>query len=165
MQRFTDKVVFVTGAGSGIGKASALRLAAEGGAVFCVDLNREAVEATAAEIVAAGGEATARVCDVSDEASVQDSVDACISRYGSLHGLVNMAGILRFDDTEQLQTGDWQKLIAINLTGTVFLCRAVRYCRTWCKRKAASSMRHPPRPFQACPVASPIPPAKAACWR
>ena len=125
MQRFTDKVVFVTGAGSGIGKASALRLAAEGGAVFCVDLNREAVEATAAEIVAAGGEATARVCDVSDEASVQDSVDACISRYGSLHGLVNMAGILRFDDTEQLQTGDWQKLIAINLTGTMFLCRAV----------------------------------------
>ncbi|MBK6738126.1 MAG: SDR family NAD(P)-dependent oxidoreductase [Haliea sp.] len=74
MQRFTDKVVFVTGAGSGIGKASALRLAAEGGAVFCVDLNREAVEATAAEIVAAGGEATARACDVSDEASVQDSV-------------------------------------------------------------------------------------------
>ncbi len=125
MQRFTDKVVFVTGAGSGIGKASALRLAAEGGAVFCVDLNREAVEATAAEIVAAGGEATARACDVSDEASVQDSVRACIERYGSLHGLVNMAGILRFDDTEQLQTGDWQKLIGINLTGTMFLCRAV----------------------------------------
>lgn len=125
MQRFTDKVVFVTGAGSGIGKASALRLAAEGGAVFCVDLNREAVEATAAEIVAAGGEATARVCDVSDEASVQDSVSACIERYGSLHGLVNMAGILRFDDTEHLQTGDWQKLIGINLTGTMFLCRAV----------------------------------------
>lgn len=125
MQRFKDKVVLVTGAGSGIGKASALRLAAEGGAVFCVDLNREAVEATAAEIVAAGGEATARACDVSDEASVQDSVRDCIDRYGSLHGLVNMAGILRFDDTEHLQTADWQKLIAINLTGTMFLCRAV----------------------------------------
>lgn len=125
MQRFTDKVVLVTGAGSGIGKASAERLAAEGGAVFCVDLNREAVEATAAGIAAAGGEATARVCDVSDEASVRDSVSACIERYGSLHALVNMAGILRFDDTEQLQTGDWQKLIAINLTGTMFLCRAV----------------------------------------
>jgi NAD(P)-dependent dehydrogenase (short-subunit alcohol dehydrogenase family) len=125
MQRFTDKVVLVTGAGSGIGKASALRLAAEGGAVFCVDLNRDAVEATAAEISAAGGEATARACDVSDEVSVQDSVRACTLRYGSLHGLVNMAGILRFDDTEHLQTADWQKLIAINLTGTMFLCRAV----------------------------------------
>jgi len=125
MQRFTDKVVLVTGAGSGIGKASALRLAAEGAAVFCLDLNRDAVEATAAEISAAGGEATARACDVSDEVSVQDSVRACTLRYGSLHGLVNMAGILRFDDTEHLQTGDWQKLIAINLTGTMFLCRAV----------------------------------------
>jgi len=125
MQRFTDKVVLVTGAGSGIGKASALRLAAEGAAVFCLDLNRDAVEATAAEISAAGGEATARACDVSDEVSVQDSVRACILRYGSLHGLVNMAGILRFDDTEHLQTADWQKLIAINLTGTMFLCRAV----------------------------------------
>jgi NAD(P)-dependent dehydrogenase (short-subunit alcohol dehydrogenase family) len=125
MQRFTGKVVLVTGAASGIGKASALRLAAEGGAVFCIDLNREAVQATADAIIAAGGEATARMCDISDESSVKDCVDACIQRYGCLHGLVNMAGILRFDDTEFLQTGDWQKLIAINLTGTMFLCRAV----------------------------------------
>ncbi|MCB1690813.1 MAG: SDR family oxidoreductase [Halioglobus sp.] len=124
MQRFTGKVVFVTGAGSGIGKASALRLAAEGGSVFCVDLNREAVEATAEEISAAGGEATAQVCDVSDEASVQDSVKACIERYGSLYSLINMAGILRFDDTQELQTGHWQKVLDINLTGTMFLCRA-----------------------------------------
>lgn len=125
MQRFTDKVILVTGAGSGIGKASALRLAAEGGSIFCVDLNSEAVAATAAEISAAGGEATAQVCDVSDETSVQECVNACIERYGSLHGLVNMAGILRFDDTEELQTSHWQKLIDINLTGTMLLCRAV----------------------------------------
>jgi NAD(P)-dependent dehydrogenase (short-subunit alcohol dehydrogenase family) len=125
MQRFTDKVVLVTGAGSGIGKASALRIAAEGGSVFCLDLNREAVEATAAEITAASGEATALVCDVSDEASVQVGVQACIECYGSLDGLVNMAGILRFDDTQELQTGHWQKVIDINLTGTMFLCRAV----------------------------------------
>tara|TARA_R110002072_G_scaffold84388_12_gene191382 strand:+ start:4329 stop:5078 length:750 start_codon:yes stop_codon:yes gene_type:complete len=124
MQRFTDKVIMVTGAGSGIGKAGALRLAAEGGSVFCVDLNREAVEATVAEIAAAGGEATAQVCDVSDEASVQASVSACIDRYGSLYGLVNMAGILRFDDTGELQTAHWQKVVDINLTGTMFLCRA-----------------------------------------
>ena len=124
MQRFTDKVVLVTGAGSGIGKASALRIAAEGGSVFCVDLNAEAVEATATQIVANGGEATGRVCDVSNEGSVQDSVQACIERYGSLYGLVNMAGILRFDDTQELQTDHWQKVIDINLTGTMFLCRA-----------------------------------------
>ncbi|CAA0123765.1 Pyridoxal 4-dehydrogenase [Halioglobus japonicus] len=124
MQRFTDKVVLVTGAGSGIGKASALRLAAEGGSVFCVDLNREAVEATVAEISGAGGEAAAQACDVGDEASVIASVQACIDRYGSLYSLVNMAGILRFDDTQELQTDHWQKVIDINLTGTMFLCRA-----------------------------------------
>jgi meso-butanediol dehydrogenase/(S,S)-butanediol dehydrogenase/diacetyl reductase len=125
MQRFTDKVVLVTGAGSGIGKASALRIAAEGGSVFCLDLNREAVEATAAEIAAASGEATALVCDVSDEASVQDAVQVCVECYGGLDGLVNMAGILRFDDSQELQTDHWQKVIDINLTGTMFLCRAV----------------------------------------
>jgi NAD(P)-dependent dehydrogenase (short-subunit alcohol dehydrogenase family) len=125
MQRFTDKVVLVTGAGSGIGKASALRVAREGGSVFCVDLNREAVEATAAEITAAGGEATSQGCDVSDEASVQACVQGCVERYGSLFGVVNMAGILRFDDTQELQTKHWQKVIDINLTGTMFLCRAV----------------------------------------
>jgi NAD(P)-dependent dehydrogenase (short-subunit alcohol dehydrogenase family) len=124
MQRFTDKVVLVTGAGSGIGKASALRVAREGGSVFCVDLNREAVEATAAEITAAGGEATSQGCDVSDEASVQACVQSCIERYDSLFGVVNMAGILRFDDTQELQTKHWQKVIDINLTGAMFLCRA-----------------------------------------
>jgi meso-butanediol dehydrogenase/(S,S)-butanediol dehydrogenase/diacetyl reductase len=124
MQRFTDKVVLVTGAGSGIGRASALRIAAEGGAVFCVDLDSASVDATAAQITSAGGLATGKACDVSSEHSVQEAMQACIERYGSLHGLVNMAGILRFDDTEQLQTDHWQKVIAVNLTGTLFLCRA-----------------------------------------
>jgi NAD(P)-dependent dehydrogenase (short-subunit alcohol dehydrogenase family) len=107
MNRFENKVVLVTGAGSGIGKASALRMATEGGALFCVDLNGEALDATVEEISAAGGEATARVCDVGDEASVDACVAACVDRYGSLYALVNMAGILRFDDTEQLQTANW----------------------------------------------------------
>jgi len=125
MQRFADKVVMVTGAGSGIGKASAERIAGEGGAVFCVDLNAEAVEATVAGIVGAGGEASSQVCNVGDERSVDACVSACVAHYGSLYALVNMAGILRFDDTEQLQTADWQKVIDINLTGTMLLCRAV----------------------------------------
>ena len=125
MQRFADKVVMVTGAGSGIGKASAERIAAEGGAVFCVDLNAEAVAATVAGIAEVGGEASSHVCNVGDESSVAACVSACVARYGSLYALVNMAGILRFDDTEQLQVADWQKVIDINLTGTMLLCRAV----------------------------------------
>ncbi|MDG1945338.1 MAG: SDR family NAD(P)-dependent oxidoreductase [Halioglobus sp.] len=125
MQRLTNKVVLVSGAGSGIGKASAVRIAAEGGSVFCIDLNAEAVEATTGEIAANGGEATASVCDVSDETSVQKTVQACVERYSRLDGLVNMAGILRFDDTQELQTAHWQKVIDVNLTGTMFLCRSV----------------------------------------
>lgn len=124
MQRFEDRVVLVTGAGSGIGRASAERIAAEGGAVYCVDLGAEAVEATVAEIVSRGGNAVARVCDIGDEAAVTACVEACVAEFGALHGLVNMAGILRFDDTEQLATAAWDKVLQVNLSGTMYLCRA-----------------------------------------
>ncbi|MDZ7782543.1 MAG: SDR family NAD(P)-dependent oxidoreductase [Halioglobus sp.] len=124
MDRFADRVVMVTGAGSGIGRASALRIAQEGGALFCVDLNEAGVQATVADITGAGGTATAHGCDVSVEADVQACIDACLQTYGSLHALVNMAGILRFDDTESLETAHWQKILDVNLTGTMFLCRA-----------------------------------------
>lgn len=125
MERFADKVVLVTGAGSGIGRASAIRIGAEGGTVFCVDLNGEAAEAAAAEVRDAGGTASAHVCDISDADSVDACVAACVDSYGGLDALVNMAGMLRFDDTDALQTDHWQKIIDVNLTGTMFLCRAV----------------------------------------
>ncbi len=125
MSRFADKTVMVTGAGSGIGKACAQRIAAEGGAVFCVDINSDALDATVSEIVSNGGRASARVCDVSREKVVQAGVDTCIEQFGGLYALVNMAGILRFDDSEQLQTDNWQRVIDINLTGTMYLCRSV----------------------------------------
>ena len=123
MQRFEDKVVLVTGAGGGIGRASAQRIAAEGGAVFCVDLNAEAIEATVSEISSSGGEASAHVCNIADEASVDACLSACIKQYGSLYSLVNMAGVLRFDDTGQLEMADWQRVIDVNLTGTMLMCR------------------------------------------
>ena len=125
MNRFDGKVVLVTGAGSGIGKACAIRIASEGGDVFCVDLNIDTVNTTVEEIVAAGGSATAYNCDISQEAAVNTCIAACVEQYGSLYALVNMAGILRFDDTQQLALADWQKVIDINLTGTMLLCRAV----------------------------------------
>jgi len=125
MNRFDGKVVLVTGAGSGIGKACAIRIAREGGAVFCVDLNAESLNTTVDEIETLGGSATAHGCDISQEVSVNDAVAACIAKYGSLYALVNMAGILRFDDTQELALADWQRVIDVNLTGTMLLCRAV----------------------------------------
>jgi len=123
MQRFEDQVILVTGAGGGIGQASALRLAQEGGAVYCVDLSADAVEATVAAVVAAGGKASGGVCDISDENAVKACVTACVNEYGGLNALVNMAGVLRFDDTEQLTLAQWQGVINVNLTGTMLLCR------------------------------------------
>ena len=125
MQRFRDKVVLVTGAGGGIGQASARRIAAEGGAVYCVDLNPAAVEAAVAAIRAEGGRASGRVCDISQEDDVRACVAACVEEYGSLYALVNMAGLLRFDDTQQLTLAQWQQVIDVNLTGTMLLCREV----------------------------------------
>jgi NAD(P)-dependent dehydrogenase (short-subunit alcohol dehydrogenase family) len=123
MQRFADRVVLVTGAGGGIGRASAQRIAAEGGEVFCVDLNAEAVDATVAIITREGGRAIGYRCDISSELEVQACVAACVDAYGSLYALVNMAGVLRFDDTEQLALEKWQQVIDVNLTGTMLLCR------------------------------------------
>lgn len=125
MQRFADRVVMVTGAGSGIGQAAAQRIADEGGTVYCLDLNGQAVEDTVAGISAAGGNALGAACDISREEDVRACVAACVEHYGSLYALVNMAGVLRFDDTEQLDLGSWQKVIDVNLTGTMLLCREV----------------------------------------
>ena len=124
MDRFEGKVALVTGAGSGIGQASALRIGAEGGAVFCVDISEAALADTVTQIREAGGTAEPHVCDVSDEAAVNACIAACVEQFGSLYALVNMAGILRFDDTEQIETANWQWVVDINLTGTMFLCRA-----------------------------------------
>jgi NAD(P)-dependent dehydrogenase (short-subunit alcohol dehydrogenase family) len=123
MRRFEDRVVLVTGAGSGIGRGSALRIAAEGGLLFCVDLDPAGLEATVAEITAAGGTAVAHRCDVSDEPQVMDCVAACVARFGSLYALINMAGILRFDDAREIELATWRKVLDINLTGTMLFCR------------------------------------------
>ena len=121
MERFTDRVALVTGAASGIGRATAERLAAEGASVFCVDVQIEPVEALATTI---GGNAAARACDVADERQVNDTVAACVARFGKLDVLCNVAGILRFDHFHQLRTEDWQRIMAVNLTGTFLMCRA-----------------------------------------
>jgi len=121
MNRFDDKVVLVTGAASGIGKASVERLASEGAKVVCADVQSEAVELTAKEAREAGAEAVAVMCDVSDPASVSSAVGTCISEYGKLDSLCNIAGILHFDNTHDLTLEKWNRVLAINLTGTFLM--------------------------------------------
>jgi len=123
MRRFEDKVVLVTGAASGIGEACAIQLASEGAQVACVDIQREATEATAAKCSEAGVSGFALTCDVSDESAVAKCVSEAVKRFGKLDGLCNSAGILRFDDTLKLSLKDWSRILDVNLTGTFLFCR------------------------------------------
>jgi NAD(P)-dependent dehydrogenase (short-subunit alcohol dehydrogenase family) len=125
MNRFTNQVVLITGAASGIGRACALRFAREGANVACLDLNEAANEATAAQCRESGVEAIALNCDVADLDSVQAAVEATLARWSRVDVLVTAAGIYSGAPLPEVSLQQWQRLIDINLTG-VFLCnRAV----------------------------------------
>lgn len=124
MQRFSNKVVLVTGAASGIGRATAVRLAQEGGRVFATDINAEALEILLAETRDLPGEVYATRFDIAVPEAAQQCVEACVSHFGKLDALVNMAGILRFENAHETELETWQQIISVNLTGTFLLCKA-----------------------------------------
>lgn len=124
MDRFKDLVVLLTGAASGIGKASILRMAEEGAAVVCADIQSEAAEATAKEARELGANAIAVSVDVSDPESAKSAIAAAISEFGRIDSLCNIAGILRFDHTHELTLENWNQILAVNLTGTFLMTQA-----------------------------------------
>jgi NAD(P)-dependent dehydrogenase (short-subunit alcohol dehydrogenase family) len=124
MRRFEDKIVLVTGAASGIGRATVERLAREGAKLLCVDVQSEGVAAAAKAALELGADAEARVCDVSDPEQSAAAVRACVDRFGRLDSLCNIAGVLHLDHTEALGLDDWNRVLSINLTGTFLMCRA-----------------------------------------
>jgi NAD(P)-dependent dehydrogenase (short-subunit alcohol dehydrogenase family) len=123
-QRFKDRTVIVTGAASGIGRASAIRIAAEGGRVACVDLNEAGLAETVNLIEQDGGESTPFTCDISDEGQVQATIDGVVAKYERLNALCNIAGILRATHSHEETLDDWNRIIGVNLTGTFLMCRA-----------------------------------------
>jgi len=125
MTRFADKTVVVTGGGGGIGGATCRRFAAEGARVAVFDLNTAAAEQVVNAIRAAGGQAQAFHCDITDRASVDQAVAATVAALGPIDVLVNNAGWDIFKPFTKTEPAQWEKLIAINLTGALNMHHAV----------------------------------------
>ena len=121
--RFDGRTALVTGAASGIGRATALRLAADGAHIGCLDQS-DAVEETLEAIRGAGGTATMAKVDVRDEDSVRAAVDAVESELGPTQILANVAGVMRFAHTTEMDVAEWDLTIDVNLKGPFLMARA-----------------------------------------
>jgi NAD(P)-dependent dehydrogenase (short-subunit alcohol dehydrogenase family) len=125
MARVQDKACIVTGAGSGIGRAIAVRLAEEGGKVMCVDLNSESALETRDLIAKTGGVARACTADVSDPAQVLEFVLACAAEFGRVDVLVNNAGVNIPGLLHEVSDEVIDKTLNVNVKGAIYGCRAV----------------------------------------
>lgn len=113
MTRLTEKVALITGAGSGIGRASALRMASDGAAVMCADIDKAGAEQTAAQVAEHGGSSAAMELDVTSEAAVKDALERTVRELGGLHIVFNNAGIGG-------RSMSWEDLINVNLNGVYY---------------------------------------------
>ena len=120
-----DKVAIVTGAGRGIGRAIALRLAAEGARLAIADLDLAAAEDTAAAIAAVGGDSVALAVDVTDRAACFALAQQVLARWGRIDILVNNAGIVQVKPWQELTDADLDPTLAVNLKGVIYCSQAV----------------------------------------
>ena len=125
MTAFAGKVVWMTGAGTGIGKAGALMFAREGAAVALIGRRRDKLDEVAAEIQAIGGKSAVEALDVADRKKVGDAGERLLKRLGRVDILVNNAGLnvvnRRLDD---ITAEDWDYILAVNLTGAFNMVQA-----------------------------------------
>lgn len=119
-----DKVAYITGSASGIGKEIAIIYAQEGAKIVIADLNKDAAESTAAELRAAGHQAVGVAVDVTDEAQVDASVEQAVAAFGGIDILVSNAGIQIVHPVEEFSFADWKKMLAIHLDGAFLTTRA-----------------------------------------
>ncbi|MXY04392.1 MAG: SDR family NAD(P)-dependent oxidoreductase [Gammaproteobacteria bacterium] len=132
MSDFAGKVVVITGAGGGLGKAHALEFASRGAKVVVNDLggsgdgtgSGDAADVVVQEIKAAGGEAIANKASVADRAGAQSIIDDAVSAYGTVDILVNNAGILRDKSFKNMNMDDWDIVMDVHINGTAYVTKA-----------------------------------------
>jgi 3-oxoacyl-[acyl-carrier protein] reductase len=118
--RFHGKVLLATGGGSGIAAATARRFVAEGGRAALLDLDGGRAQAVASELEGSVG----ITCDVANESSVGDAVRGARERLGRIDCVLNAAGIVQFAPIGELSLAEWNRMLAVHLTGTFLVCRA-----------------------------------------
>ena len=123
--RLAGKVCLITGAGSGIGRASALLFAREGGRVVVADIDRAGADATAAQIKAGGGTASVAIADVADPAAVQHLADETATAEGRIDVLFNNAGISGVGTAHETSVELWDKVMAVNVRGVFLVSKFV----------------------------------------
>jgi len=124
-RRLAGKVALVTGAGSGIGRAAALRFAAEGAAVGALDIAADAAGDTAERIVKDGGRAVAVTADVADAAQVGEAVARVVAEFGAISVLYNNAGVDSAGSVAVAEEDDWDRALRVNAKGTFVVSKAV----------------------------------------
>jgi NAD(P)-dependent dehydrogenase (short-subunit alcohol dehydrogenase family) len=134
---YEGRVALVTGAGAGIGRAIALRLAAAGASVGCADVHSATAKSTARAIEAAGGRALALHADVSLEADVEHMIAATAEAFGGLDVLVNNAGIVQIQGFEESTLEDWDRTLEVNLRAAFLCCQRAL---VWLRRSQAGAI-------------------------
>lgn len=123
MKRLEDNAAFITGAATGIGRATAQRFAAEGANLYLVDMNEKDLAETAETCRAVGATVHTRRVNVCDEESVREAVVDCLAKLGKLDTVANIAGIVNFSPSHEVTLEEFRRTIDVNLIGTFLVCR------------------------------------------
>jgi NAD(P)-dependent dehydrogenase (short-subunit alcohol dehydrogenase family) len=121
---FEDRVVLVTGAARGLGRATALEFADRGASLFLVDILADQLKATCAELAAKGARVRAMAADIAHREACFDAVKAAVEAFGRLDVLCNVAAIVRLHHVTDVTAEEWAQVVAVNLSAPFFFCQA-----------------------------------------